>query len=92
MILPTNKNIDLVSTTNPTDKGGEYLQFHMDHDHDGMIPHAHYPVVNINPDNGRTSSNRASVEVSSSLINYADEAIKSGVLRPRSNKKDKGGC
>ena len=92
VVLPTNKDFNLVSTSKPTNQGGEYLQIHNGHEHYGVNnPHTHKPKVNIDPVSGKSSANRLPSNTSAEDINYADMMIREGKLRPRANKKDKGG-
>ena len=90
--LPTNQDFNLVSTSVPTDKGGEYLQIHTQHTHGNLdSPHTHKPQINIDPSTGKSSSKRLSDDTKASDINYGDKSIKDGKLRVRCGKKDKGG-
>ena len=90
--LPTNQDFNLVSTSVPTDKGGEYLQIHTQHAHGSLNnPHTHRPQINIDPSTGISSSKRVSDDTKANDINYGDKSIKNGKLRVRCGKKDKGG-
>ncbi len=90
--MPTDKDFNLVSTTTPTDKGGEYFQIHNQHTHGNLNnPHTHKPQINIDPVTGIGSSKRLDIETSATDINYADKAMRNGSLRIRFGKKDKGG-
>ena len=90
-VLDTSKDYNLVSTTTPTNEGGEYLQIHNSHEHEGVTnPHTHKPEVNTNPQTGITSSERRTTNTTAADIDYADYAMQSGTLRERKNRKDKG--
>ena len=69
--LPTNQDFNLVSTSVPTDKGGEYLQIHTQHAHGSLNnPHTHRPQINIDPSTGISSSKRVSDDTKANDINY----------------------
>lgn len=90
--ISTKQDYNLVSTTKPTNEGGEYLQIHSSHTHGNLSnPHTHRPKVNIDPISGRSNSERLAYETTAEDINYMDQALRNGTLRMRSGKKDKGG-
>ena len=92
VVMPTNQDFNLVSTTTPTNKGGEYIQIHNQHTHGNLNnPHTHKPQINVDPVTGIGSSKRLDIETSARDINYADKSMKNGNLRIRFGKKDKGG-
>lgn len=79
--ISTKQDYNLVSTTKPTNEGGEYFQIHN--------PHTHRPQVNTDPVSGRSSSERLAYETTAQDINYMDQALRNGSLRFRTGKKDK---
>ena len=90
--ISTKQDYNLVSTTKPTNEGGEYFQIHNLHPHGNLSnPHTHRPQVNIDPVSGRSSSERLDYETTAQDINYMDQALRNGSLRFRIGKKDKGG-
>lgn len=90
--ISTKQDYNLVSTTKPTNEGGEYFQIHNLHSHDNLSnPHTHKPQVNTDPMSGRSSSERLAYETTAQDINYMDQALRNGSLRFRTGKKDKGG-
>ena len=92
VVMPTNRDFNLVSTTVPTNKGGEFLQIHTQHLHKKLTnPHTHKPQFNVDHATGIESSKRLDAETSVDDINYADKVLRNGKLRIRSNRKDKGG-
>lgn len=92
VIISTNQDYNLVSTTTRTDKGGEYLQIHNLHtQHDLPNPHVHKPQLNIDPVSGRSSMVRKSGEAEAADINYMDQPLRNSTLRIRANRKEKEG-
>ena len=90
--ISTKQDYNLVSTTKPTNEGGEYFQIHNLHSHDNLSnPHTHRPQVNMDPVSGRSNSERLAYETTAEDINYMDQALQNGSLRFRTGKKDKGG-
>ncbi len=91
-VLPTNKDYNLVSTSTPTNKGGEFLQIHNGHEHFGVEnPHTHSPKVNTDPVSGRSNVDRLVNTTTAEDINYVDKMMREGILRERTNIRDKGG-
>ena len=90
--MSTKTDINLVDTTTSTTEGGDWFQIHNTHEHgDLSSPHTHYPEVNINTDDGIISTNRRDRQTTSEDINLANDYLVSGVMRNRTNRKDKGG-
>lgn len=90
--MPINQDFNLVSTTLPTNKGGDYLQIHNSHTHGTLTnPHGHKPQVNINPNTGVGNTIRKDFEVFSDTINRADKELRDGTMRIRTGRKDLGG-
>ncbi|MBR1866344.1 MAG: hypothetical protein IJ801_07545, partial [Lachnospiraceae bacterium] len=75
--LPTNKDYNLVSTSIPTNQGGEFLQIHTGHEHYGVDnPHTHRPRVNIDPvSEGKGGDNERMSAVKESDKETEGEAI-----------------
>jgi hypothetical protein len=85
-VIDTN----LVSTTMPTNLGGDWFQIHFTHSHEGIAPHTHYPEVHTGS-NGYVNTNRMDRPTTAQDIDFADQSIKDGRLRLRENRGDKGG-
>ena len=90
IVMPTNKNYDLVDSKTPTNQGGDWIQIHNTHLHDGLKPHTHFPKRNI-AENGRVRVDRKYKETDIKDIEYVDKVLRDGTMRERVNKKDKGG-
>jgi len=85
-VVPTNTDINLVSTTTPTNQGGDWIQTHFNHTHDGMRPHTHYPERHSGG-----STTRGTRPTTASDLDFADQQLKDGEMRPRNSRKDLGG-
>jgi hypothetical protein len=68
----------------------KWFQIHGEHEHNGMDPHTHYPEINIGP-TGRWTTQRRDNPTTDIDIERANEALKSGEMRLRNGRKDKGG-
>ena len=90
VVMPTNKNYDLVDSQIPTNKGGSWIQIHNTHIHDGLTPHTHFPEVSVG-ENGYARTDRRYKATDASDIEYADKVLRDGSMRERINRKDKGG-
>ena len=88
-VMSTREDINLVDANTPTNQGGDWFQIHNTHEHDGLLPHTHYPEVNN--DNGKGNRERRYGETTAEDIDYADKSLKDGTLRKRKNRKNKGG-
>lgn len=84
-VLPANKDVNLVDTRTPTNQGGDWMQIHRTHDHGGMNPHTHFP------ERHQQRTVRRSRETTASDIDRADASVRSGDMRGRTNRRDKGG-
>ncbi|MDN7134975.1 RHS repeat-associated core domain-containing protein [Pseudidiomarina terrestris] len=85
--MPTNQDFNLVDTQTPTNKGGDWMQIHNTHT-DAKVdttPHTHSPKVH-----NQNTTREISV-TSGADLDKADEALKSGEMRLRANRQDKGG-
>jgi RHS repeat-associated protein len=85
--MPTNKDFNLVDTQTPTNQGGDWMQIHNTHT-DAKVdanPHTHSPQVHSQ------STTREISATTGADLDKADQALKSGAMRERLNRKDKGG-
>ena len=89
-VMPTNKDYNLVDSQIPTNQGGDWIQIHNTHMHDGLTPHTHFPEISIG-ENGHGKTNRRYKATDASDIEYVDKVIRDGSMRERVNKRDKGG-
>mgnify|MGYP000414201716 CR=1 FL=1 len=83
--LPTNKDFNLVDSKS-ADSGG-FLQIHSTHT-DGKAPgisHTHHP------EHHQKSRTRETTTTSGAWIDEADRRLRSGEMRERRNRRDKGG-
>ncbi len=86
--LAPDQDHDLVDSS---EEGGDWLQIHRKHSHGDLTnPHTHYPEDNI-VDGNVVSRTRRSRETTADDINNADNALKSGKMRRRRNRSDRGG-
>ena len=90
-VMDTSMDYNLVSTTTPTNQGGEFFQIHNSHPHKGNTPHTHKQQVNTNPVTGVSSSKRIDNPTTAVDIDYADSVLRSGTMRIRINIDDVGG-
>lgn len=84
VVMPP-KDVNLV----PTATGTGWLQIHTSHDHDGVSPHTHRPEVHEGP-GGEIDVERTTEPTTPADIDEADQRVKDGELRPRTDRKDKG--
>lgn len=94
-VLDTSKDVNLVSNTKPTNQGGEFLQIHSSHTDaraGNVQSHTHTSQTHTNPVSGETRTTRSDARpTTSGDIDRADSAVRSGEMRERSNRQDKGG-
>jgi len=88
-VIPANQNIDLVSTTVPTNQGGDWFQIHVDHIHDGNQPHTYSPHRHSGGSGG--SASRMYRNTIAEDFDFASDELSSGRMRQRRNRRDKGG-
>lgn len=68
------------------------MQIHGAHSHGTLgVPHTHFPEVHVAPGGGRGRTVRGDRSTTAEDINRADAALRSGELRPRTNRSDRGG-
>ncbi len=83
-VIPTNKDFNLVDSHK---KGGDWFQIHNNHNDAkvGGSPHTHYPLQHGH------SRTREIKRTNGADLDKADSALKSGAMRVRKNRRDKGG-
>ena len=93
--LDTSKDVNLVSTSKPTSEGGAFLQIHSGHKDakaGDVRSHTHTSQSHADPATGVTRTTRSDARpTTSGDIDRADKAVKSGEMRQRHNRDDKGG-
>jgi hypothetical protein len=82
--MPTNKDYNLVDSNKV---GGEWLQIHNTHTDAKAIgtSHTHFPIRH------NSSTTREIKTTTGSDIDRADRMLKSGAMRERAGRSDKGG-
>jgi hypothetical protein len=88
-VLPGGKDVNLVPTATGAANGVGWLQIHDTHPHNDAQPHTHRPETHIGP-NGEVDVKRTDKPTSAEDIDEADQKVKDGELRPRTDRKDKG--
>ena len=93
--LDTSKDLNLVSNTRSTDQGGDFLQIHNTHVDaraGDVQSHTHTSAVHTNPNTGEARTTRSDARPTTSAdIDRADSAVRSGEMRERYDRNDRGG-
>jgi hypothetical protein len=88
--LPPHRDYNLVDRQQANTPN--WMQIHGTHDHAPYgSPHTHLPEVHRDPITGRQYVRRTTQATTASDINRADAALRSGELRHRVNRSDRGG-
>ncbi|MCF7221520.1 RHS repeat-associated core domain-containing protein [Marilutibacter chinensis] len=93
--LDTSADVNLVSTSKPTSEGGDFMQIHSSHRDakaGDVRSHTHTSESHTNPKTGVTRTTRSDARpTTSDDIDRADAAVRSGEMRQRHSRDDKGG-
>ena len=94
-VLDTSRDVNLVSTSKPTNQGGDFLQIHSSHTDakaGNVRSHTHLSGSHTNPTTGVTRTTRSDARpTTSGDIDRADRLLRSGEMRQRNSRDDKGG-
>ena len=85
-VLPPGTDYNLVDSNTSTTNGGDWVQIHGTHAHANQVPHTHFPVRHPGG-----SVNRETRPTTAADIDRADGLLRSGQMRVRTGRNDRGG-